>query len=66
MSETKIDPVTQAIREILRGGHPDWIVVPRDYLERLAQKHKIDIKQLYITPLKGADENLEQLPKEEK
>ena len=42
MNDSKPEPVTAAIREILKGGHPDWIVVPRDYIERLAKEHNID------------------------
>lgn len=50
--DEKLDPVTAAIREILKGGHPDWIVVPRDYIERLAKEHNIDVRKLHIAPLK--------------
>ena len=35
---------------------PDWIVGPRDEVERIAKKNGIDVKDLNITPLKMPEE----------
>jgi hypothetical protein len=58
MSDDKkeLDPVTQAIREILKGAHPDWVVVCRSYIKGLANKNNVSPDMMI----------LELLPKEEK
>ena len=53
MSEDKqkLDPVTQAIREILKGAHPDWVVVSRSYIKKLASKNNVSPGALIVKPL---------------
>lgn len=47
----KLDPVTQAIREILKGAHPDWVVVSRSYIKELANRNNVSPDALILKPL---------------
>lgn len=53
MSDDKqeLDPVTQAIREILKEAHPDWVVVSRSYIKELANKNNVSPDALLLKPL---------------
>lgn len=47
----ELDPVTLAIREILKGAHPDWVVVSRSYIKELASKNNVSPDTLILQPL---------------
>lgn len=52
----KETPITDKILSIIGGGHPDWIIGPRDEVERIAKENGIDVKDLNITPIKAPEE----------
>lgn len=54
-SQEQTDPVTLAIREILRGAHPDWVVVSRKHIKELANKNNVNPDTLILKLLPEGD-----------
>lgn len=50
-NKKETEPVTAAIRTILQGRHPDWIIAPRNYIEKLARENGINPEDLILHPL---------------
>jgi len=44
----ELDPVTLAIKEILKGAHPDWVVASRSYIKKLASKNNVSPDTLIL------------------
>lgn len=54
-NQKQTDPVTLAIREILRGAHPDWVVVSRKHIKELANKNNVKSDTLILKLLPEED-----------
>lgn len=54
-NQEQTDPVTLAIREILRGAHPDWVVAPRKHIKELANKNNVNPDTLILKLLPEGD-----------
>lgn len=55
----KKEPISEAIRELLKGGHPDWVITSRSYAENLAKELGVKISDLNIKPFTFEDEENE-------